>query len=362
MTKEFIHYEESDFFSTKKDSRQERRLITKKDRSQYKKTDLGKTIKEDILEADLLSGRVSSVCGQDIFVDVDGKTLTCTLRGVFKKLTARQKNPLVVGDRVLLDKDHSIRKIEPRTTTLSRADNLSHQKEHLIAANIDQVLITVSVIDPPLRPPIIDRYLIAALKGNMHPIIVCNKVDLLHDPAFPEADYENALMQECRAIYANIDIPFIEVSTVTGEGIKKLRELMKDKTSVFSGQSGAGKSSLLNAIAGFDLKVGRTVAASRKGSHTTSQAQLLQLPFGGYVIDTPGIKSFGLWNVSQDEVRNLFPDLAEAGKKCKFQDCDHRGEAGCAIPEALEEGTVSPIRYESYLNLLGSIEAEHFRR
>lgn len=359
MTKEFIHYEESDFFSTKKDARQERRIITKKDRSQYKKTDLEKGRDMVVDEADLKKGRVASVSGQEILVDADGKTFTCTLRGIFKQHMQRRKNPLVVGDLVLFDKENSIRKIEKRTSMLSRADNLSHQKEHLIAANIDQVLITVSVMDPPLRPSIIDRYLIAAIKGHMQPIIVCNKIDLLQSP---DAEYEKALLDECRAIYAKIDVPFLEVSATSGEGLDQLRALMKDRTSVFSGQSGAGKSSLLNALDGFAFKVGKTVAASKKGSHTTTQALLLPLSFGGYIIDTPGIKSFGLWNVTKEEVRNLFHDLVEVGKKCRFQDCEHRGEEGCALPEALDAGEISPIRYESYLNLLDSIEKEHFRR
>jgi ribosome biogenesis GTPase len=360
--KEFIHYEESDFFSTKKDAKQERKRSIKRDRSKFKKTDRDKIKEKNISETGLQTAIISSIRGAEIFVDTGKESVCCTLRGLFKKENANKTSPIIVGDRIFFDEERVIQKIEPRHSILSRADHLSQKKEHCIAANVDLVLITVSVIDPPLRPSIIDRYLIAAKKGKMQPIILCNKIDLLDDAKYNERDHEKALLSECKAIYESIGVPFIELSTVTKEGIDTLRELMKNRTSVFSGQSGSGKSSLLNAIAGFDLRVGKTVAASRKGSHTTSHAELLRLPFGGYVIDTPGIKSFGLWDVKKEEVRELYSDIATIAKNCRFQNCCHRGEAGCAIPDALEKGILSPLRYESYLNLLLSIESEHYRR
>lgn len=368
--KKISEYEESDFFSdARKLSRQERKRASQKDRSKYKKTDQDKIqekLKQSVgeLEPHLRQGVVISSHGQEVTVASEDKLFICTLRGLLKKEKARIKNLVIVGDQVLFDEYNAITTILARERVLSRADHLSQKKEHFIAANVDQVLITVSLVDPPLRLPLIDRYLIAAHKGSLEAIIICNKVDLLHDASYDEVERHKQLdlLKACKAIYPQIGVPFIEVSAKDGEGMQALIEAMKDKISVFSGQSGSGKSSIINAICGLNLKVGKTVESSRKGAHTTSLAKLIPLPFGGYVVDTPGIKSFGVWNITRDDVRTLFFEIAECGKNCKFQDCFHRGELGCSIPEAIDEGKVSPLRYESYLNLLASIESEHMRR
>jgi ribosome biogenesis GTPase / thiamine phosphate phosphatase len=363
--KEFIHYEESDFFDDKKASRKERKLASKLDRSKYKKTDLEKQKKEQHFEDEhVQSGIVASIKGQEVLVISENATFSCTVRGSLKKDKERSKTLVIVGDKVLFDSDNAIVSIQERSSILSRADHLSQQKEHLIAANVDQVLITVSVIDPKLRPSIIDRYLIAAEKGDLHPVIICNKKDLLDNPSYTEQEreIEKEILNECIEAYRQAGVLFFPISCETGEGVDAVKEQMKGKISVFSGQSGTGKSSLINALCGLSLKVGRTVQSSRKGAHTTSYAELIPLPFGGYVVDTPGIKSFGVWNLQKEELRHLFSEIAEAGLGCKFQDCFHRGEAGCAIPEAIEKGQVSQLRYESYLSILESIESEHLRR
>lgn len=367
--KKISEYEESDFFSDAlKLSRQERKLASRTDRSKYKKTDQAKLKKTEELQlpadSNLKKGLVLSTHGQEITVEAEGERFLCTLRGFLKKDRARLKNLLIVGDAVLFDEQNTITTILERKSVLSRADHLSQKKEHLIAANVDQVLITVSLVDPPLRLPLIDRYLIAAQKGALDAIIICNKIDLLDEDAYTteERAKELYLLETCKKIYPQIGVPFLEVSAKSGQGIAEVIEKMKDRISVFSGQSGSGKSSLINATCGLDLKVGKTVESSRKGAHTTSFAELLKLPFGGFVVDTPGIKSFGIWKITRDDVRTLFFEIAECGKNCKFQDCLHQGELGCAIPQAMEEGKVSPFRYESYLNLLASIAEEHLRR
>lgn len=364
MTKEFIHYEESDFFAGgKKEQRQESKRASRRDRSQYKKTDQDKIKK---VEAPLhcRKGIVVRIRSQDVDVDIDGKIESYTLRGILKKDKLRIKNLVIVGDIVSIDGQGAIAGIDPRKKLLSRADNLSQQKEHLIAANVDQVLITVAVVDPPLRPSIIDRYLIAADKGGLTPIIVCNKIDLLDDLAYPseERERERQFLTECEEIYSKIGVPFISISATSGDGMIRLQEVMKDRISVFSGQSGTGKSSLINVLSGLDLRVGKTVQSSKKGAHTTSRAELIKLPFGGYVVDTPGIKSFGVWSLTSDELRHYFPEIVEAAKSCKFQDCTHRGEDGCEIHKAIENKEVSALRYESYLNILSSLESKHLRR
>lgn len=362
----FIHHEESDYFNIRKDARNERKMAQRKDRSKYKKTDQEKQTAP--IEKGSHQGIITLIRPEQFFVFSEGTTYICSLRGALKKETQKLKNLVIVGDLVNFDVTGSeagvIVSVEPRKSVLSRADHLSQQKEHLIAANVDQVFITVSVMDPPLRAPIVDRYLIAAQKGSLKAIIVCNKIDLLDDPDYAEAERERQreILQDCVQIYKAIDITFIEVSAKTGQGISEIAALMKDRVSVFSGQSGTGKSSLINGATGLDLRVGKTVAATRKGSHTTTYTQLLPLASGGWCIDTPGIKSFGVWDLKEQDLRSYFDEIQEAAAGCKFPDCRHLGEPGCAIPEAIEEGKISLQRFESYLALLASIQQEHLRR
>ncbi|MBS0635650.1 MAG: ribosome small subunit-dependent GTPase A [Verrucomicrobia bacterium] len=366
--KDFIHHEESDYFDTSKDARQERKMAKKRDRSQYKKTDQDKLLKKEFVEPEehLKKGIVTTVRPELFMVESEGTLYSCVLRGVLKKDKTKLKNLVIVGDIVYFaetgPETGAIASVEPRKSVLSRADHLSQQREHLIAANVDQVFITVSVIDPPLRIAIADRYLIAAEKGGLKPIIVCNKIDLLDSPEYPEREQEREMLNECKDVYEDLGITFLEVSAETGEGIDKLKALMKDRISVFSGQSGSGKSSLINAATGLTLKVGKTVAATRKGAHTTSSAQLLPLSFGGWCIDTPGIKSFGVWDLKEQDLRSYFDEIHAESQHCKFPDCRHDNDPGCAIPNAIEEGRISLLRYQSYLSLLASLQSKHLRR
>ncbi len=362
----FIHYEESDFFNIRKDARQERRLISRKDRSKFKKTDQEQRKKREeplILREDLNVGLIINIRSQDITVSSENDLYTCTLRGVLKKENVQKKNLVIVGDKVHFQKiDETqgvIVDVCTRHSVLSRSDPLDQKKEHLLVANVDQVFITVSCIDPPLRPAIIDRYLIAAQRGNVQPIIICNKIDLL-DIARDERAKD--LLEECKKIYQNLGIQFLETSTSSNIGIEKVKALMKDRISAFCGQSGTGKSSILSLILGHPLRVGKTVQRTKKGAHTTTFAELFPIPQGGWCVDTPGIKSFGVWKLEPSQVRKFFPEFEELSSECQFPDCSHRGEKGCALEKALEERRISPLRYESYLSLLSSVEDKHLRR
>lgn len=344
----------------------ERKRASDKDRSKYKKTDRDKRQKHPISDqSHLLRGRVLSITPQGILVDYENETLVCQLRGVLKKEKSQFKNLVTVGDLVFFEKNPdgsgSISQIDERHSILSRADNLSRRKEQLIAANIDQVIITTSVVNPPLKVPLVDRYVIATMKGNMTPIIVVNKIDLLQGNN-PEQELEHQLYTDFLKAYDSANIRVIAASTVTGEGIDKLRDIMKDKASVFSGQSGVGKSSLINAATGLELRTGSVVERTKKGSHTTTTANLLRLPFGGWCIDTPGIKSFGLWDLKRDEVEPYFAEIHEHGKTCKFPDCTHIHEEDCAVHAAVENGQIPLLRYQSYIFLMESIDREHLRR
>jgi len=350
--------EYEDYFKDdRKLSRQERKRRTAQDRSKYKKSEKKK---EEKPPEGLLRGRVLSIVPQDVTVDVEGKLYHCTLRGVLKKEKGRIKNLVAVGDFVHIETTDSeegvIAFVEPRFSTLSRAESLTHRREHLIAVNIDQVLITASVVLPTLKPPLVDRYIIAAQKGNMEPVIVVNKIDLL-GPG-PEQDFFNLFCDS----YKKTGIPLLAVSADTGEGLEELETAMKGKASVFSGQSGVGKSSLINRMLGLDLAVGEPVERTRKGAHTTTTAQLIRLKCGGFCIDTPGIKSFGVWDLERQEIESYFDEIREIGKGCKFQDCSHTHEEECAVKAALEEGRLLPLRYESYSALLQEIDEKHRRR
>jgi ribosome biogenesis GTPase / thiamine phosphate phosphatase len=310
-----------------------------------------------------------SIIPQGIIVDWQGERFSCVLKGLMKKNKTQAKNLVAVGDIVLFEKigekEGIIGHVKPRRTILSRADNLSRRKEQLIAVNIDQVIITVSVVNPPLKFPIIDRYIIATHKGGMEPVIVLNKIDLLEN----KNEYDEILLEQEKEFYdeavnayAAAGIKLISVSAEQGIGMEELKQVMRDKTSVFSGPSGVGKSSLINVITGLQLRIGDIVEKTKKGAHTTTTTQLIPLEFGGWCVDTPGIKSFGVWDLKLEEVEGYFSEIHEYGLQCKFANCTHTHEEHCAVQQALEEGTLSPLRYISYQSLKQSVSEEHVRR
>jgi len=341
-------YEEEFHSRDRKQFRKERKIAQKTDRSKFKKTDL-ETNKEEIAHH-LPRGRVIAITGEGAVVDFEGKQVLCSLKGLMKKETAQVKNLIAVGDWVRCAEEGAIEQVEERTSVLGRSD-ISGRKEQLIAVNVDQVIIAVSVVNPPLKPALVDRYLIAAEKGNIHPIIVINKIDLLEIASPEEKERYEAFL----ASYTPLGIPILSISSETKVGLESLRSLLQNKTSVFSGQSGVGKSSLLNASFGFSLKVGELAMKTAKGSHTTTTAELIPLPGGGYCVDTPGIRSFGIWDLTRGDIVNHFTEFLNLSKECKYPDCLHITEPECAVLAALENGKIAPLRYESYVNLLEEI-------
>ncbi|HSX37401.1 MAG TPA: ribosome small subunit-dependent GTPase A [Chlamydiales bacterium] len=344
------HWDDEELFHShdRKQFRKERKIAQKTDRSKFKKTDLFKN-SEDTAHH-LLRGRVVSISGEGAFVDFEGSPVLCSLKGLMKKDTSQVKNLIAVGDWVRCSEEKVIVQVEPRTSVLGRTD-ISGRKEQLMAVNVDQVIIAVSIVNPPLKPALVDRYLIAAEKGNIHPVIAINKIDLLPKASQEERDR----YKEFLAAYIPLGLPIFSVSAASKVGLEALRSLLHNKTSVFSGQSGVGKSSLLNACFGFDLKVGDLAIKTAKGSHTTTSAELILLPCGGYCVDTPGIRSFGIWDLTKPDVIAHFHDFFPFAKKCKYPDCMHIQEPGCKVLHALEKGSIAPLRYESYVNLLEEI-------
>ncbi len=356
MKEDYLDYEERFHTRGKREGRKERRQTQAKDRSKYKKTDQDKEAKKVFLKDGDRRGRVLKISPDVITVTFENETFDCTLKGALKKEKTKQKNLIAVGDWVYFDLSNAIFHVEERTSFLRRAENLSRRKHQLIAANIDQVFIVTSLVSPKFKPLLIDRYILSAKEGNMDPIIVINKFDLLKAPPEnvngDEVRAEHLIFKEFLEAYKPLDIPIVVLSVATGENLRELKALMENKTSVFSGQSGVGKTSLINAIFGSDLPIGPIALKTNKGSHTTTNAELVPLENGAFCIDTPGIKSFGLWQNDPAAILEIFPDFVPFAKECKFKTCTHIHEPDCGVKKALEEKKLAPLRYASYLTLL----------
>lgn len=368
------HWEEEFHSKDKKRHRKERKIAERKDRSKYKKSDQDQLKKRGDTTQNLQDathfGQVLAIIPEGIVVSCQSQEFLCSLKGSLKQDKNRAKNLVAVGDFVHFeDKNNgqgTITAVQERRSVLSRADNLCRNKEQLIAVNIDQVLITCSILTPPLKPSLVDRYIIAADKGNMQPIIVVNKIDLFDNP--PEqitSDMlakEKELFNEFMRAYRDLKIPIFAVSAETKEGIFLLKEAMRGKTSVFSGQSGVGKSSLINLALGTELATGSIVHRTRKGSHTTTTTHLIPLEEGGFCIDTPGIRSFGLWDLQASDIAAYYPEITALSSQCRFPDCSHLTEPNCAVRLSVEEKGISPLRFASYCALMSSLSEEHRHR
>lgn len=291
-----------------------------------------------------LPGRVLRVQGlySTVLTD-DGRTFRCVVRKLLRDLSIDERNIVVVGDRVWIRpataQEGSIERVEPRHGLLTRG---AKGKEHIIAANVDQVVLVASLAEPVLKPHLVDRYLVSAEKGQLRPIICFNKADLV--------DLVN--YQWLIGMYSQLGIPVIPTSARTGMGIARLKELLRNRETVFTGQSGVGKSSLLNAIQpGLHLKVREVSDTTQKGRHTTTTAELIHLDFGAWVVDTPGIRQFALWEIAPEELDGYFPEFRPYVALCEFPGCSHTHEQGCAVKEAVRLRQIPMQRYETYLGL-----------
>lgn len=292
-------------------------------------------------------------------VQVGEETLVCSLRGSIKERPSGFNNPVAAGDQVMISRvsegEGVVEEVLPRRGVLARPNmtqtGIEMSQRQLIATNVDQVLIVASWRQPNIWPELIDRYLITALRNELEAVLCVNKVDLIED----QTQFIGIIQP-----YLDIGLRVILTSTVTGEGLEDLRKVLLDKISVFAGLSGAGKSSLLSAIQpDLNLKA-RSVKVLGKnknqGRHTTTIATLWPLDDGGAVIDTPGIRSFGLAHLPVQELELFFPEMAPYIGCCKFSDCCHDDEPGCAIREAVMTGEINPLRYKSYIRLAEELQ------
>lgn len=298
-----------------------------------------------------LPARILTTAGLNSLARTEsGEEYECTVRQVVKTVSRDTRNAVVTGDRVLIqpvnEQQAVIERVEPRYGTLSRQ---SGGREHLIVANVDQALIVVSAQDPALKPNLIDRFLVSAGKGDVEPIICINKADLV----------EPSDLQPVVGLYAQLGYRTIQCSGLNAWGVEELQQTLKDKQTVLAGQSGVGKSTLINAVEpGLDLETGIVSEWSSKGTHTTRRAVMYPLASGGWVVDTPGIRQMALWDVVKEEIEGFFIEFRPFVPLCRFPDCSHTHEENCGVKEAVTAELVSPQRYDSYLKILSDEQFE----
>lgn len=318
--------------------------------SETSAAETGLSVQPEIDEAQCPLGRVLSVHGLTSVVEAsDGARYHCATRRLLKTLSTDQRQVVVAGDFVRFRLEGSqegfIERIEPRRSMLSRS---SKGRQHVIVVNVDQVLIVSSAAEPQLKPNLLDRLFVTAEKNRIRPVLCINKVDLV----------DRASLIPLVGVYARMGYEVLLISATTGFGIPRLREVVNGRANVVAGQSGVGKSSLLNAIEpGLDLRVAEVSRESEKGKHTTTTARLIPLSAGGYVVDTPGIRQFQLWDVIPQEVAGFFRDVRPYGNHCRFPNCTHTHEADCAVKDAVADGRLDARRYESYCYLFLGEEA-----
>ena len=290
-------------------------------------------------------GRVIRVHGLVSVVEAEDDRLEyrCGVRRILKTLAIDGRNVVAVGDRVWFRTsgtlEGQIEKVEARRGTLTRG---YRRREHVVASNVDQLLIVSALQEPGLKLPLIDRYLIAAEKGGIRPVVILNKADLV----------DIAQYQWIIGLYTQLGYETLVTSAADGRGMDRLRTLLSEGVTAFSGQSGVGKSSLLNVIQpGLNLRVREVSGWTAKGKHTTTAAELIRIERGGYVVDTPGLRQFELWDVEPAEVEAYFVEFRPYIPKCKFPDCSHTHESSCAVKDALFRGQIDQGRFESYLKL-----------
>ncbi|MBS5613738.1 MAG: ribosome small subunit-dependent GTPase A [Prevotella buccalis] len=289
----------------------------------------------------------------------DGRIVECKVKGNFRLKGIRSTSPVAVGDYVdiIMNAEGTalISAIDDRKNYIIRkASNLSKQSQ-IIASNLDQALLIITIKQPETSTTFIDRFLAGAEAYRVPVVLVFNKTDLLNDD-------ERRYQQQMVTLYETIGYPCIEISAETGMGIDQLQTLLKQKVTLVSGNSGVGKSTLINAIIPHaEQRTAEISNAHGTGMHTTTFSEMIELAEGGYLIDTPGIKGFGTFDIEREELTSYFKEIFEFSKDCKFNNCTHTHEPGCAVLQAVENHYISVSRYQSYLNMLEDKDDSKYR-
>lgn len=291
--------------------------------------------------------------------NTEGEVVKCRLKGIFRLDESKHKdsNPIAVGDRVILERgetdDWTIAEIEERENYILRSSPKHKGARQIIAANIDQVLLIVTMANPRTSTGFIDRFLLTAEAYHIPTVIIFNKQDLLDVKTQKKQDY-------VASIYQNIGYKTLFVSALNREHIDEVKEQMKDKTSLVSGHSGVGKSTLMNAVEStLNLRTTDVSRITGKGMHTTTFAEMYPLAFGGSVIDTPGIREFGIMDFKPEEISHYYVEMREVLNDCKFNNCLHENEPGCAVKKAYQDGKIAEERYINYLNIMLDYKASY---
>jgi ribosome biogenesis GTPase len=309
--------------------------------------------------AERIEGLVIDVSPGACRVEIGGSAITCGLRASLRARDQRYTNVVAVGDRVLISLTEMgqqcgsspargmVEQVFPRRSALVRPDVFYPHLQQVIAANIDQLLIVASWRDPAWWPELADRYLIAAERNRLGPVICLNKIDLSRERVEP---------YEALAPYARLGYAVLFTSVSTGEGLAELSDLLRGRTTALAGLSGVGKSSLLSAVEpDLAVRVSAVSARRHEGRHTTTQARLYPLPSGGSVVDTPGIREFGLSGLRGQDVAEFYPEISAAASECQFPDCSHVNESGCAVRRAVQAGEIAAVHYESFQKIRQSL-------
>lgn len=293
----------------------------------------------------------------------DGTECNCKIKGNLRLKGFRCTNPVAVGDNVEIEvKDDGtafIRSILPRRNyIIRRASNLSREFQ-ILAANLDMAVLVVTLVNPETSTVFIDRFLATAEAYNVPVTIVFNKIDLLTEPE------DRELLEAVIYLYRSIGYTVVPMSVMTGEGLDLLRDELRGKTALFSGNSGVGKSSIINLLVpDARLKVGDISEVHHTGMHTTTFSEMLDIPGddAGHIIDTPGVKGFGTIDFEKSEIAHYFPEIFKVSKECKYSNCTHTHEPGCAVREAVEESRISQSRYNSYLSIMEDTDPDKYRK
>lgn len=291
---------------------------------------------------------------------IEGAMVECKIKGNLRLKGFRCTNPVAVGDHVVLDMKPDGNAyidtiLERNNYIIRRASNLSKEFQ-ILASNLDQTVLVATLVNPVTSTTFIDRFLATAQAYGVPAILVINKIDLL---AGEDAHY----LQAVTHLYKTIGYPVVPMSTKTGEGVEELKLLLNDKITLLSGNSGVGKSSIINLLVpGANLRVGEISDVHHTGMHTTTFSEMLDLPQGGAIIDTPGVKGFGTIDFEKAEVAHYFPEIFKISANCKYGNCTHTHEPGCAVRRAVEEHYISESRYTSYLSILDDEADDKYRK